>query len=215
MSPCLFSIFSFEYKVGNFLFYFSNTQNGLLINYNIILYRALLVSVAAEASGLQNNTRHSILVCIIAALLDMIHCYCETGCTIVLWYVPCYVAQSLRLFATLWTVAHQASLSMGFSRQEYWSGLPCSPPGDLPDPGIKLASLMSPALPDRFFTTSTTWECFGMHGELILGHSTPHGYQTLLIQWHSIVIYPLHLHFCICRFNQWEPVSMKGRLYWH
>ena len=44
------------------------------------------------------------------------------------------------LFATLWTVVRQAPLSMGFSRQEYWSGLPCLPPGDLPDPGIKPAS---------------------------------------------------------------------------
>ena len=43
----------------------------------------------------------------------------------------------VRLFATLWTVAYQASLSMGFSRQEYWSGLPFPSPGDLPDPGIK------------------------------------------------------------------------------
>ena len=42
----------------------------------------------------------------------------------------------VRLFATLWTVAHQASLSMGFSGQEYWSGLPFSPPGNLPHPGI-------------------------------------------------------------------------------
>ena len=46
----------------------------------------------------------------------------------------------------LWTVAHQVPLFMGFSRQEYCSGLPCPPPGDLPDPGIKLTSLMSPAL---------------------------------------------------------------------
>jgi len=45
--------------------------------------------------------------------------------------------QSCLTFGTLWTVAHQASLSMGFSRQEYWSGLPCPPPGDLPDPGIR------------------------------------------------------------------------------
>ena len=45
------------------------------------------------------------------------------------------------------------ALSMGFSRQEYWSGLPCPPPGDLPDPVIKPASLMSPALAGRFFTT--------------------------------------------------------------
>ena len=60
--------------------------------------------------------------------------------------------------ATLWTVAHQAPLSMGFSRQEYWSGLPCPPPGYLYDPGIKPASFMSPALAGGFFTTSTTWE---------------------------------------------------------
>ena len=44
------------------------------------------------------------------------------------------------LFVTLWTITHQAPLSMGFSRQEYWSGLPCPPPGDLPDPGIEPGS---------------------------------------------------------------------------
>ena len=58
----------------------------------------------------------------------------------------------------LWTLALQVSLSMGFSRQEYLSGLPCLPPGDLPDPGIKPASLMSPALAGGFFTTITAWE---------------------------------------------------------
>ena len=47
----------------------------------------------------------------------------------------------VRLFVTLWTVAYQAPLSMGFSRQEYWNGLPCPPPGDLPDPGIESRSL--------------------------------------------------------------------------
>jgi len=62
------------------------------------------------------------------------------------------------LFATLLTVAHQVPLSMGFSRQEYWSGLPCPPAGDLPDPGTELASLLSPALASRFFTSSATWE---------------------------------------------------------
>ena len=59
---------------------------------------------------------------------------------------------------TLWIVAHQAPLSMGFSRQEYWSGLPCSPPGNLPDPGIEPAFLLSPALAGGFFTTAATWE---------------------------------------------------------
>ena len=50
-----------------------------------------------------------------------------------------------QLFVILWTVACQALLSMGFSRQEYWSGLPCCPPGDLPDPGIKPVPPASPA----------------------------------------------------------------------
>ena len=62
------------------------------------------------------------------------------------------------LFAIPWTVARQAPLSLGFSRQGYWSGLPFPPPGDLPHPGIKPASLMSHALASRFFTTSTTWK---------------------------------------------------------
>ena len=57
------------------------------------------------------------------------------------------------LFVTLWIVACQAPLSTGFFRQEYWSGLPCPPPEDLWDPGIKLVSFMFPALSCRFFTT--------------------------------------------------------------
>ena len=64
----------------------------------------------------------------------------------------------VQLFVTLWTVACQAPLSMGFSRQEYWSGLPCPPPGDLLDPGIKPMSSMSLVLAGKFFTTSATWE---------------------------------------------------------
>ena len=72
--------------------------------------------------------------------------YC--GC--VLSHVP--------LFVTLWTVARQAPLSMGFPRQGCWSGLPFPPPGHLPDPGIEPASLASPALAGGFFTTGATWE---------------------------------------------------------
>ena len=55
-------------------------------------------------------------------------------------------------------VAHQVPLSMGFSRQEYWSGLPCPPTRVLPDPGIEPTSLMSPALAGGLFTTSAIWE---------------------------------------------------------
>ena len=62
------------------------------------------------------------------------------------------------LFVTPWTAAHQAPLSMEFSRQEYWSGLPFPSLEDLPNPRIKPESLMFPALAGRFFTTSATWE---------------------------------------------------------
>ena len=59
----------------------------------------------------------------------------------------------VRLFGISRTVAHQVPLSVGFSRQEYWSRLPFPPPGDLPHPGNELVSLVSPALAGRFFTT--------------------------------------------------------------
>ena len=57
----------------------------------------------------------------------------------------------VQFFVILWTVVCQAPLSMGFSRQEYWSGLQFPSPGDLPDPGIEPMSLVSPALAGRFF----------------------------------------------------------------
>ena len=60
------------------------------------------------------------------------------------------------LFVTLWTVARQAPLSMGCSRQEYWSGVLCPPSGDLSDPGIKPIFLISPALAGGLFITSAT-----------------------------------------------------------
>ena len=66
--------------------------------------------------------------------------------------------QLCQFFVTLWTVAHQAPLSMGFSSQEYWSGLPCPSPGYLPDLGVEPASLMCLALVGGFFTTRTSWE---------------------------------------------------------
>ena len=59
----------------------------------------------------------------------------------------------VQLFVTLWSVAHQVLLSTGFSRQEYWSGLPFPTPGDLPNPGIQPKSLASPTVTGGFFTT--------------------------------------------------------------
>ena len=79
----------------------------------------------------------------------------------------------VQLFAILWTVACQASLSIGSSRQGYWSGLPFPPPEDLPNPGTEPASLMSPALAGGFFTTSATWEA------LICCYSVAKSYSTL------------------------------------
>ena len=74
----------------------------------------------------------------------------------------------VQLCVMLWIVACQVLLSVGFSRQEYGSGLPCTPPGDLPNPGIEPTSLKSPALAGRFFTTSATWEACPMHGRSLI-----------------------------------------------
>ena len=78
-------------------------------------------------------------------------------CPRYLWVCVLSCFGHVRLFAALWTVARQAPLSMGFSRQEYWSGFPCSQ-GDLPDPGIKPASLPSATMAGGVFFASATWE---------------------------------------------------------
>ena len=72
---------------------------------------------------------------------------CMLGCFSRVW-----------LFATVQTIAHQAPLSMGFSRQEYQGGLPCPSPGDRPNSGIEPTSLLFPAVAGGFFITSATWE---------------------------------------------------------
>ena len=109
--------------------------------------------------------------------------------------VPCVgvcVLSHVWLFVTPWTVAHQAPLLQGFPNQDYWSGLPFPPPGDLPDPGLEPVSPVSPALADRFFTTgppgkppeSYAWQVVwvGLHfsscnphaqRELCSGHVSP------------------------------------------
>ena len=74
------------------------------------------------------------------------------------WVLHATSLSHVRICATLWTAACQGTLSVGFPRQEYWSGLLCPPPADLPNPVTEPMSLMSPAFAGRFFTTSTTWE---------------------------------------------------------
>ena len=102
----------------------------------------------------------------------------------------------VRLFATPWTAAHQAPLSMEFYRQYYWSRLPGSPPGDLPHPGIVPTSLMSPALVGGFFTIRANWEVpirpgrksildqeTDLHLTLKLCTAGSHRCHPMLIQW--------------------------------
>ena len=90
----------------------------------------------------------------------------------------CACAQSLQSYLTPWTIAHQAPWSMGFLRQEYWNELPCPPPGDLPCPGIKLAS---PAL---------------QMDSLLLSHYFPQifcAYKQSRVQWISVIMKELVL----------------------
>ena len=90
---------------------------------------------------LNHQGRLSVCVCVCV-------CVCVRVCVCV-----CVLFSCVWLDVTPWTAVHQAFLSMGFSRQEPWSGLPFPAPGDLPDPGIEPTSLASPALAGRFFTT--------------------------------------------------------------
>ena len=100
----------------------------------------------------------------------------------------------LWLFAAPRTIAYLAPLSMGFPRQEYWEGLPCPPPGDLPNPGIKLVSLTPPTLVGGFFTTGTTWEVLLSWYSLLFLHHMSHNYnfiwnwmlnETFLLSWNG------------------------------
>ena len=99
----------------------------------------------------------------------------------------------VQLCATLWTVAHQAPLSMEFSRQEYRSGLPCPPP-DLPNPGVEPSFHTSPALAAGFFTTSTTFAYQALIPLWLHTKHSGHGYS-----------YPPKSH------NLWKPKLSNTR----
>ena len=107
------------------------------------------------------------------------------------------VISSIQLFVTPWTVAYQAPLSIGFSRQEYWRRLPFPSPGDLPDPGIKAVSLMSPSLADGFFNTRATWEALSTTGaniyEIQRFQKNP-DFQLFLTTWRTWWLGTLALH---------------------
>ena len=95
--------------------------------------------------------------------MNLLHKHCAYY-TVIEWdNINCFVCvispfRYVQLFSSLWTVAGQTPLSMGFSEQEYWSGLPFPTLEDLPYSAIKPDLLMYPALEGGFFTVSTTWE---------------------------------------------------------
>ena len=114
----------------------------------------------------------------------------------------------VRLFATLWTIVHQAPLSMGFSRQEYWSGFPCPSPGDLPDPGFKPISLISlisyisyifTHLAGGFLTTSATWEASFLLPSIFPSIKVFPNKSTLCIKWPNYWSFS----FNICPCNEY------------
>ena len=113
--------------------------------------------------------------------------------------------RSLQLCPTLCDPMN-CSPSIGFSRQEYWSGLPHPPPGDLRNPGIKPMSLTFPALADRFFTTSASWKALEKWGE---GHLLYKKVKFVTFQW------PLLLGswvFLICGFRGQGSTNLEWQL---
>ena len=125
-----------------------------------------------------------------------------TGNSPNMWQVcVCLVAQLCLTLATPWTVAHQAPLSMGFPRQEYWSVFLCPPPGDLPDPEIEPKYPTSPELTSGFLTTSATWGRRQWHPTPVLLPGKSHGQRSLVGyspgSWRLDMTEWLHFHFSL------------------
>ena len=110
---------------------------------NYFLRTWVLIELNTSLSLLPTLSKHSEFDCWYIPFMKLLSCAVDISglCCAILSHFS-----HVWLFVTLWTVAHQVPLSMGFSRQEYWSGLPCPPPADLPSPGIEPASPIPPAL---------------------------------------------------------------------
>ena len=126
----------------------------------------------------------------------------------------------VQLFATLWSVACQAPLSTGFSRQEYWSELPSPSPGHLPYRGIESVSLVSPALAGRFFITSATREahvcvCFLLEASLNLRKSTTPWWKKKILDFgtRKIWVHTLALGWEKC-IHQLQVVWICASKFW-
>ena len=122
----------------------------------------------------------------------------------------------VRLFATPWAIAHQAPLSLGFSRQENWSGWPCPPPGDLPSPGTGPRSPTSPSLAGRFFTVEPPGKFLYLTGtKMNKIWSFPCRTQRLLTEadshtdQHSVEDSRTALHEEFCRSRRWESQLIR------
>ena len=117
-----------------------------------------------------------------------------------LWYAyihACSVTKSCWLSTTPWTIAHQAPLSMEFSRQEYCSGLPFPFPGDLPNSGIEPKSLISRALASRFFTTRAPWEVKHLW-------TNQQNWRSVWLTYYNHLGGPGVLMPLVCRVNIWS-----------
>ena len=134
----------------------SNEHPGL-ISFRMDWLDLLAVQGTRKSLLQHHSSKASILWCSAFFTVQLSHPYMTTGKfqNILVWWVysnwrvcTCMLSRfsCVWLCATLWTVAHQAPLCMGFSRQECWSGLPYPLPGYLPNPGIEHVSLLSPAI---------------------------------------------------------------------
>ena len=114
----------------------------------------------------------------------------------------------VRLFVTLCTIAHQTPLSMGFSRQEYQSGLPCPCPGDCSSPNIVLVPLVSPAMAGGFLTSSTTGEA--LNNQCWIPKDSM-GYENILGAFSQICWVQVLLYSCtgLLAFNDLDRLSLK------
>ena len=118
----------------------------------------------------------------------------------------------VQLCMALWTIAHQAPLSVGFSKQEYWSGLQCPPPGDLPNPGMELTSLVCPASAGGFFTTSAPWEALGGYERKKVKMKSLSHVRLFATPWTVAYQAPLSMEFSRQEYWSGLPLPSSGDL---
>ena len=125
----------------------------------------------------------------------------------------CVCPQSLSN-ATPWTAAHQAPLTMGFSSQEHWSELPCPPPGDLPNPGIKLGSpaLQADSLPDEPSGKPDTASSFSQRTELGNRYMYIHTHTYSCVLMHISIRIHIFLYLAINNLRYVRPARRQARL---